>query len=114
MPVKANEDYASSDTSIAVEDRPSFFASLMIVLLPVVLMLLNAVFELTGLNIPYVTTLVSFFGSSVVALLTAVIYGVFALGLKGGRTFKEVNGLLGTSFTSIAGYLDESWAPVAV
>lgn len=77
----------------------------MIVLLPVILMLLNAVFELTGLNIPYVTTLVSFFGSSVVALLTAVIYGVFALGLKGGRTFKEVNGLLGSSFTSIAGIL---------
>lgn len=105
VPVKANEAYASSDTSIAVEDRPSFLASLMIVLLPVILMLLNAVFELTGLNIPYVTTLVSFFGSSVVALLTAVIYGVFALGLKGGRTFKEVNGLLGTSFTSIAGIL---------
>ena len=105
VPVKANEAYASSDTSIAVEDRPSFLASLMIVLLPVILMLLNAVFELTGLDIPYVTTLVSFFGSSVVALLTAVIYGVFALGLKGGRSFKEVNGLLGGSFSSIAGIL---------
>lgn len=105
VPVKANELYASGDAAIAVEDRPSFLASLMIVLLPVILMLLNAVFELTGWDIPYVTTLVSFFGSSVVALLSAVIYGAFALGLKGGRSFKEVNGLLGGSFASIAGIL---------
>ncbi len=101
VPVKANELYASGDAAIAAEDRPSFLASLMIVLLPVILMLLNAVFELTGWDIPYVT----FFGSSVVALLSAVIYGAFALGLKGGRSFKEVNGLLGGSFASIAGIL---------
>lgn len=105
VPVKANEAYASGDTSIPVEDRPSFVASLMIVVLPVVLMLLNAIFEMLGLNVPYLTALVSFFGSSVVALLVAVIYGVFALGLKGGRSFKEVNGLLGGSFASIAGIL---------
>ncbi len=105
VPVKANEAYASSDTSIAVEDRPSFFASLMIVLLPVILMLLNAVFELTGLEVPYVTTLVSFFGSSIVALLTAVVYGAFVLGLKGGRSFKDVMDMLGGSFGPIAGIL---------
>ncbi len=105
VPVAANEAYASSDTSIAVEDRPSFLASLMIVLLPVILMLLNAVFELTGLDVPCVTTLVSFFGSSVVALLTAVIYGAFVLGLKGGRSFKDVMDMLGGSFGPIAGIL---------
>lgn len=105
VPVKANELYASGDSTVAVEDRPSFLASLMIVLLPVILMLLNAVFELAGLDIPFATTLVSFFGSSVVALLTAVVYGAFALGLKGGRSFKNVNGMLGDSFAPIAGIL---------
>lgn len=99
---KATHAYASDDVAIAKEDRPSFIASLMIVLLPVILMLINAVFEIAEIDIPVVTTVVSFLGSSLVALFVGVIYGVFAVGMKGGRSFKDSMGLLGQSFAPIA------------
>lgn len=102
---QATDKFSTDDIAIAKEDRPGFVQSLMIVILPVVLMLLNAVFEICEIQIPVVTTLVAFLGSSIVALLSGVIYGVFALGMKGGRTFKDAMGMLSSSFAPVAGIL---------
>lgn len=105
VPVKANDLYASEEKKVETKNRPRFGASLGVVLLPVLLMLLHAIFEMAGWIVPILSEAVAFFGKPIVALLVAVLYGTFALGMRGGRTLKEVGAIIGGSFTSIAGIL---------
>jgi GntP family gluconate:H+ symporter len=101
VPVKANDLYADKQNGIDPAMRPSFGAALGIVVLPVALMLLHAVFEIIGLDVPVVT----FFGKPIVALLTAVVYGVFVLGMHGGKKFKDANAIVAKSFAPVAGVI---------
>lgn len=105
VPVKANDLYASKEQKVDPADRPSFIASLGMILLPVFLMLLNALFEVFAINVEPVTTLVAFLGKPIVALLVAVIYGTFVLGVSRGHSLKEVGDIIGGSFAPIAGIL---------
>ncbi len=102
VPVKANDLYASDKQGkIEEADRPSFMAALGMILLPVALMLINALTEVFGCE----NTVTTFLGKPIVALLIAVLYGVFVLGLRGGRGLKEVGDIIGGSFAPIAGIL---------
>lgn len=105
VPVKANDLYASKEQKVDPADRPSFVASLGMILLPVFLMLLNALFEVFAISVEPVTTLVAFLGKPIVALLVAVIYGTFVLGVGRGHSLKEVGDIIGGSFAPIAGIL---------
>ncbi|MGJ9711825.1 GntP family permease [Actinotignum sp. GS-2025c] len=99
------KELISTDEPVPAEHRPGFFASIMIVLLPVILMMLRSVVEMTGLNVPVLTTALLFLGEPVVALLSSVIYGAFALGMRGGRGLQGVSDIIGSSLPPIAGIL---------
>lgn len=105
VPIAPKLNVAADQEPVPEEERPSFATSIAIVVIPVVLMLLQAIFEIFTIEIPVVTTLVHFFGKPLMALLTAVVYGMFALGSRGGRGFRGANALIGDSFAPIAGIL---------
>ncbi len=87
------------------ENQPGFVASLLIVLIPVALMLLHSIFEIGGWQIAGLTTVVAFFGQPLVALLSAVIYGMIVLGLFRGKSFSDVSNIIGGSFAPVASVL---------
>lgn len=105
VPIAPKLNVAADQEPVPEEERPSFATSIAIVAIPVVLILLQAIFEIFTIEIPVVTTLVHFFGKPLMALLTAVVYGMFALGSRGGRGFRGANALIGDSFAPIAGIL---------
>lgn len=105
VPIAPKLNVAADQAPVPEEERPSFATSIAIVAIPVVLILLQAIFEIFTIEIPVVTTLVHFFGKPLMALLTAVVYGMFALGSRGGRGFRGANALIGDSFAPIAGIL---------
>ncbi|VDG76080.1 GntP family gluconate:proton (H+) symporter [Actinobaculum suis] len=96
-----DEHLEGHQSEVAHSERPSFFASVLIVLIPVVLMLLHSIFEIVG----WESDLVAFLGKPLVALLVAVLYGIIVLGLGRGKSLSEVSDIIGGSFAPIASVL---------
>lgn len=105
VPIMAPETFDAGNTEIPENERPSFGSALTIILIPVGLMLLNAVVEVGGWTIPGLNDLVAFFGQPIVALLSAVLYGIFAFGIFKGKKLQEVSDVIGGSFAPIASIL---------
>ena len=91
---------------VTTRQRPSFFVSILGILLPVVLMLARAIAE--AIN-PTATdpghAVLVFLGTPMIALGLAVIYGIIAFGRGGGMTRASVEKSLGDSLPPIAGIL---------
>ena len=87
--------------------RPSFAASIFVVLLPVVLMLLRTVVETLGPeNMPGpLAHTALFLGQPVVALLITVLVAMYLFGARLGLHADEVSGRVGASLGPIAGIL---------
>ena len=87
--------------------RPSFAASIFVVLLPVVLMLLRTVVETLGPeNMPGpLAHTALFLGQPVVALLITVLVAMYLFGARLGLHADEVSGRMGASLGPIAGIL---------
>ena len=106
VPVEAPEPLGGSDRAHE-GPRPSFGASLSVVLLPVVLMLLRTVVETL---VPEDTTnplahAALFIGQPVVALLITVLVAMRLFGTRLGLRADEVSGRVGASLGPIAGIL---------
>ena len=106
VPVEAPEPLGGSDRAHE-GPRPSFGASLSVVLLPVVLMLLRTVVETL---VPEDTTnplahAALFVGQPVVALLITVLVAMRLFGTRLGLRADEVSGRVGASLGPIAGIL---------
>jgi GntP family gluconate:H+ symporter len=88
---------------VTTRPRPSFFAALVSILIPVVLMLLAALTDIAwaGSTAP-LKALIDFLGTPAIALLIAVIAGIFILG-RGGKMNKD----------AIAETLEKSLPPIA-
>lgn len=86
--------------------RPSFLASIVGILLPVVLMLARTVSEATspGSTAP-LNSLLVFLGTPLVALGIAVIYAMIVFGRGGGMTRNDVSTSLTNALPPIAGIL---------
>ncbi|MCX4510048.1 GntP family permease [Streptomyces sp. NBC_01619] len=97
IPQRATED---------LEKRPSFAATVSTVLLPVVLMMSHALVEIVVDNpenpLQRVTAVI---GSPLIALLTAVIVGMFTLGRAAGFTKDRIATTVEKSLAPIAGVL---------
>jgi len=91
---------------VTLRQRPSFFISILGILLPVVLMLARAIAE--AIN-PTATdpghAVLVFLGTPMIALGLAVIYGIIAFGRGGGMTRASVEKSLNDSLPPIAGIL---------
>ncbi|MFF5069936.1 SLC13 family permease [Micromonospora olivasterospora] len=84
---------------------PAFWPAVITVLLPVVLMLLRAVGELTLPEGSGGRRALDIVGTPIIALLTGVIVAMFTLGYQAGFNRAQVSSVLGGSLPPIAGIL---------
>ncbi|MFF3854107.1 SLC13 family permease [Micromonospora sp. NPDC002575] len=84
---------------------PKFWPAVITVLLPVVLMLLRAIGELTLAEGTAGRRVLDIVGTPIVALLAGVIVAMFTLGFQAGFSRKQVSSVLGGSLPPIAGIL---------
>ncbi|SEQ10252.1 Gnt-II system L-idonate transporter [Rosenbergiella nectarea] len=83
-------------------EMPGFWTSIFAAVIPVVLMALAAVFELTVAKENPVRQFFEFIGNPAVALFISVIIAVVTLGLRNGRKIDEVMEMCGSSIAAIA------------
>lgn len=84
---------------------PALWAAVVTVLLPVVLMLLRAIGELTLAEDTGGRKALDIAGTPIVALLAGVIFAMIFLGYRNGFSRTQVSGFLGGSLPAIAGIL---------
>jgi gluconate:H+ symporter, GntP family len=89
-----------------VTRRPGFFAAVICITLPVILMLARAIAELTiSDETNGVREFLDFIGTPAVALLAAVLVAMFALGFRSGMNRSQVERSTGSALPGIAGIL---------
>jgi gluconate transporter len=87
---------------VPAEEQPSFGLSVFTALLPVLLMAAAAVSKLQLAETSSLYKILAFLGEPVVALLVAVLVGIYTLGLRQGRDMGEIMKSLAKSIASIA------------
>ena len=96
------EDGLYNSKQFSDEQMPSFVVSIFTALIPVVLMSIRAVCEMTlpkgHLILPYV----EFFGDPIIATLISVIVAVFTFGIFRSRSMAQINTTLADSIKIIA------------
>ncbi len=86
--------------------RPSFVAALISILIPVALMLASALWDIVAPGSDsFLRSVVHFLGLPAMALLIAVIAGIFILGRGGQRNREAIASTLETSLPPIAGII---------
>ncbi|OKK22170.1 gluconate transporter [Streptomyces sp. CB00455] len=104
--IPAPENMVVERASADSEHRPRFGATVFTVLLPVALMLIKALVDIV-VNDPdsAVQRVTDVAGSPLIALLTAVLVGMFTLGRAAGFTRERLSGTVDKSLAPIAGIL---------
>ncbi|KOG24337.1 MULTISPECIES: GntP family permease [Streptomyces] len=104
--IQAPENMIPARPSEDLEKRPSFGATVATILLPVVLMLVKALVDIVvddpENGVQKVTDVI---GSPLIALLAAVIVGMFTLGRAAGFTKEQLSSTVEKSLAPIAGIL---------
>ncbi|MGW8351495.1 GntP family permease [Streptomyces wedmorensis] len=104
--IQAPENMIPARPSEDLEKRPSFGATVATILLPVVLMLVKALVDIVvddpENGVQKVTDVI---GSPLIALLAAVIVGMFTLGRAAGFTKERLSSTVEKSLAPIAGIL---------
>ncbi|MFG1173299.1 gluconate:H+ symporter [Erwiniaceae bacterium CAU 1747] len=83
-------------------EMPGFWTSIFAAVIPVILMAIAAVFELTTPKENALRQFFEFVGNPAVALFISVVIAVFTLGLRNGRKMEEVMEMCGSSIGAIA------------
>ena len=83
-------------------EMPGFWTSIFAAVIPVILMAVAAVFELTTPKENVLRQFFEFVGNPAVALFISVVIAVFTLGLRNGRKMEEVMEMCGSSIAAIA------------
>ncbi|MBP2168373.1 Gnt-II system L-idonate transporter [Erwinia toletana] len=83
-------------------EMPGFWTSIFAAIIPVILMAVAAVFELTMPKENPARQFFEFIGNPAVALFIAVVIAIFTLGLRNGRKVEEVMDMCGDSISAIA------------
>ncbi|MCH9276684.1 GntP family permease [Bifidobacterium amazonense] len=110
VPVGAPDDFDAGDGKQGkAAVKPPFGLSVLCILVPAILMLANAIFEIAapdqaGSNAVYAQVL-AFFGKPAIALATAVLFAMIALGRATRMSWKSVNDSLKAALPPIAGIL---------
>lgn len=106
VPIKAGAPLGAQ-SRVEAEKRPSFVASIAVVLLPVILMLGRTIVEtLAGESTgSWIYQGAVFLGQPIVALLLTVLVAILVFAVIPGRSAEEVSSMVGASLGPIAGIL---------
>jgi GntP family gluconate:H+ symporter len=102
---RAVDSQGTASTAPQLSRRPSFGAALITIVLPVVLMLLKGISDLTTPTGSLARQVFDTIGAPAIALLLAVLLAYFTLGRGAGMRRDEVNESLGSGLPGIAGIL---------
>lgn len=105
VPIPARESFLGGEGPKEGDKRPSFLASLTVVLLPVVLMLARTVVEMVGASESLVGAALVFVGTPLIALLITTVVGMFLFGYMLDKSLDEVGKTVGSAFAPIAAIL---------
>lgn len=105
VPVPANEDFLGAKGAAEGAKRPSFGASIFVILLPVLLMLARTIVEVANLDETAFGKAFVFLGTPLIALTITTIVAMFVFGYALGKNRDEVNKLVGSAFGPIAGII---------
>ena len=86
----------------ADHEMPGFWTSIFAAVIPVILMAVAAIFELTTPKENVLRQFFEFVGNPAVALFISVVIAVFTLGLRNGRKMEEVMEMCSSSIAAIA------------
>ncbi|ENS2685013.1 gnt-II system L-idonate transporter [Escherichia coli] len=84
------------------EEMPSFWNSIFAAVIPVILMAIAAVCEITLPKTNTVRLFFEFVGNPTVALFIAIVIAIFTLGRRNGRTIEQIMDIIGDSIGAIA------------
>ncbi|EES1599700.1 alcohol dehydrogenase catalytic domain-containing protein [Escherichia coli] len=84
------------------EEMPSFWNSIFAAVIPVILMAIAAVCEITLPKTNTVRLFFEFVGNPAVALFIAIVIAIFTLGRRNGRTIEQIMDIIGDSIGAIA------------
>jgi GntP family gluconate:H+ symporter len=102
----SDADRPAGDSGLArVRRSPAFWPSVITILLPVVLMLLRAIGELTMDEDSGLRSALDVVGTPLIALLAGLIVAMFVLGYLAGASREEVSATVGGALPPIAGIL---------
>ena len=102
----ASSTAGTTDTAASrVRRSPAFWPSVLTILLPIVLMLLRAIGELTMDEGSDVRSALEVIGAPLVALLAGLVVAMFTLGFAAGSSREEVSATVGGALPGIAGIL---------
>ncbi|WP_076465840.1 GntP family permease [Actinomyces mediterranea] len=106
VPIEAGAPLGA-ESHVEVEKRPSFFTSIAVVLLPVILMLGRTIVEtLAGDSTgAWIYRGAIFLGQPIVALLLTVLVAILVFGVIPGRSAEDISSMVGASLGPIAGIL---------
>jgi Gnt-I system high-affinity gluconate transporter len=83
------------------EEMPGIAVSILSAILPVILIILSTIVNLFPLKDTIAGKVISFTGTPSIALLISVLVASFTLGLRRGRSMKEISDMIARSVTSI-------------
>jgi Gnt-I system high-affinity gluconate transporter len=83
------------------EEMPGIAVSILSAILPVILIILSTIVNLFPLKDTIAGKVISFTGTPAIALLISVLVASFTLGLRRGRSMKEISDMIARSVTSI-------------
>jgi GntP family gluconate:H+ symporter len=101
----ADRDETDRGAREPVRHSPAFWPSVVTILLPVALMLLRAIGELTMDEDSSLRSALEVIGAPLVALLAGLVVAMFTLGYGAGRNREEVSATVGGALPPIAGIL---------
>ncbi len=104
-PIAGGEEPDRGPAANGGRRRPSFAFAVISITLPVILMLVRAIAELTMTEGTQPRTFLEFIGTPAVALLLAVLLSMFLLGYSTGMSREGVEKAMGSGLPGIAGIL---------
>lgn len=105
VPIMAPDAPEQAIATKPEEKKPSFGSAVTVILLPVVLMLISSIVDLTGQKGTPVGRFIVFIGGPLEALLITTFVAMLLLGTMRGLTREKLNAIVGSAFGSIAGIL---------
>ncbi len=104
VPIMASEVDAG-ETREPSEHRPTFFEAISVILLPVVLMLAASMVDVLGMTGTPVGRAIAWVGTPLEALTITTIFAMVLLAFRAKWSRENLNSIVGSSFSSIAGIL---------
>jgi Gnt-I system high-affinity gluconate transporter len=86
---------------LSEEEMPGIAVSILSAVLPVILIILSTIVNLFPLKDTIAGKVISFTGTPAIALLISVLVASFTLGMRRGRSMKDISDMIARSVTSI-------------